>query len=271
MQEVQRENRQAVVTQESLGAVTANIREDRFGGRDMLLYVPSVLPPAGQRALLVVLHGGGGDARFMLEHLKINGVAERHGFVVAYLNGTAATRVGGRRLKAWNAGGGCCGKPYEDKVDDIGYVTEAVAHLQRRFSVAPESSFGVGHSNGAMMVQTLACVSAVFSQVASLAGALVAESASCPAARGHTILNYHGERDENVPLAGGVGSRGVVQINYPSQDQARSKFEASGGRYLLQVLPGAGHSIEQLCLSSQQQHGMSLAERLARDLGLTPP
>lgn len=271
VQEAQRENRQAVVSQESLGAVTANIREDSFGGREMLLYVPSALPPAGQRALLVALHGGGGKARFMLEHLKINGVAEKNGFVVAYLNGSAATRLGGHRLKAWNAGGGCCGKPYEDKVDDIGYLTGAVAHLQRRFSVAPERSFGVGHSNGAMMLQTMACVSNVFSQVASLAGALMAELPSCPAARNHTIRNYHGELDENVPLDGGRGTQGVTHINYASQDRSKAKFEASGGQYVLQVLPGAGHSIEQLNLSSQHHHGLSMAERLARDLGLAPP
>lgn len=53
VQEAQRENRQAVVSQESLGAVTANIREDSFGGREMLLYVPSALPPAGDRKSVV--------------------------------------------------------------------------------------------------------------------------------------------------------------------------------------------------------------------------
>jgi poly(3-hydroxybutyrate) depolymerase len=271
VQEAQRENRQATVSQESLGAVTANIREDRFGDRDMLVYVPSVLPPPGQRALLVALHGGGGNARFMLEHLKINGLAEKHGFIVAYLNGSAAARVGGQRLKAWNAGGGCCGKPYEDKVDDIAYITGAVEHLQRTYAIAPGRSFGVGHSNGAMMLQTMACVSHVFSHVASLAGALMAEVPSCPTAHRHTIRNYHGEFDENVPLAGGFGTKGVTRISYPSQEVSRARFEASGGQYLLQVLPGAGHSIEQLSQSSQQHLGLTLAERVARDLGLASP
>ena len=271
VQEAQRGNRQATVSQASLGAVTANLREDRFGDRDMLVYVPSVLPPPGQRALLVALHGGGGNARFMLEHLKINGLAEKHGFIVAYLNGSVDARVGGQRLKAWNAGGGCCGTPYEDKVDDIAYIAGAVEHLQRTHAIAPGRSFGVGHSNGAMMLQTMACVGDVFRQVASLAGALVAEVPSCPAARQHTIRNYHGEFDENVPLAGGIGSQGVTRISYPSQAESKAKFEAAGGRYVLLVLPGAGHSIEQLSRSSQERHGLTLAEQVVRDLGLASP
>jgi len=107
IRETQRENKETVVSEESLGAMTANIHEDAFGGREMLIYVPSSLPVAGRRSLLVALHGGGGNASFLLNHLKIDGVAEKNGFIVAYLNGSAATRIGGKKLKAWNAGSGC--------------------------------------------------------------------------------------------------------------------------------------------------------------------
>lgn len=268
IRETQRENKKAVVSEESLGAITANIHDDKYDGRDMLLYVPSSLPAAGQRTLLVALHGGGGNARFMLEHLKIDGVAEKNGFVVAYLNGSAATHIGGNKLKAWNAGSGCCGKPYDDKVDDVGYITGSVRYLQRKHAIASERTFGVGHSNGAMMMQTMSCLTDVFSKVATLAGTLMAEVVSCPAARNHTIYNYHGESDENLPIAGGFGSKGVTNINFTPQAKAKALFENSGGRYFLQVLPGADHSIEHLSLSSQKQDGLTIAERLAHDLGL---
>lgn len=270
IRESQRENREAKVSEESLGALTANIHEDAFGRRDMLVYVPSRLPPTGERSLLVALHGGGGNAQFMLDHLKIDGVAEKHGFIVAYLNGSAATRIGGRKLKAWNAGKGCCGKPYEDKVDDVAYITGAVRYLQRKYGVDPTRTFGVGHSNGAMMAQTLACVSRLFTTVATLAGSMMAEVSSCPAARGHTILNYHGADDLNVPIAGGYGEKGVTDISFTSQEQAKRFFEASGGHYVLQVYPGADHSIEHLSEASQRLDGISIGERIARDLGLAP-
>jgi len=268
IRETQRENKETVVSEESLGAMTANIHEDAFGGREMLIYVPSSLPVAGRRSLLVALHGGGGNASFLLNHLKIDGVAEKNGFIVAYLNGSAATRIGGKKLKAWNAGSGCCGEPYSKKVDDVGYITGAVRYLQRKYVVPPERTFGVGHSNGAMMMQTMSCLTDVFREVATLAGTLMAEVPSCPAASNHTIYNYHGALDENLPIVGGFGSKGVTNINFTSQAKAKALFENSGGRYFLHVLPGADHSIEHLILSSQKQDGLTIGERLARDLRL---
>lgn len=267
IRESQRENQETVVSEESLGATTANIHYDAYGGRGMLVYIPRSLPATGKRSMLVALHGGGGNARFMLDHLKMDGVAEKNGFIVAYLNGTAATGVG-NRLKAWNAGSGCCGEPYRTKVDDIGYITGAVRYLQRKYRVASVRTLGVGHSNGAMMMQTMACVTDVFTKVATLAGTLMAEVSACPAALNHTIYNYHGALDENVPITGGFGSKGVTNINFTSQAKAQAIFEASGGRYFLNVLPGADHSIEHLSLSSQKQDGLTIAERVARDLRL---
>ena len=270
IRETQRANEETVVSQESLGAFVANIQDDSFGGRDMLVYVPSSLPVSGQRSLLVVLHGGGGNSRFMLEHLKINGVAEKNGFVVAYLNGSAATQIGGNKLKAWNAGGGCCGEPYNKKVDDVGYITGAVNYLQKKYIITPEHTFGIGHSNGAMMMQTMSCLTDVFNEVATLAGTLMAEVRKCPAASKHTIRNYHGALDQNVPIVGGFGSKGVTNINFTSQAKAKVLFENSGGHYILLVLPGADHSIENMSVSSQKQDGLTIGERLARDLHLVP-
>lgn len=271
MLQTQRENAKAKVSQESLGAVSANTHKDSFGGRDMLVYLPTRMPPAGQRSMLVALHGGGGNAQFMLDHLKINGVAEKHGFIVAYLEGSAAADRLGGKLKAWNAGNGCCGKPYADKVDDVGYISGAVRHLQQKHGVDAVKTFGVGHSNGAMMTQTLVCVTKLYTSVATLSGTLMAEVPRCPEARGHTILNYHGTDDVNLPIAGGFGKKGVTTINFTPQDKAKELFEAAGGRYVLKTLPGADHSIEHMSEASKRLDGLTIGERVARDLGLAPP
>ena len=91
-----------------------NVMTTAYGGRDMIVYVPSQLPPEGSRALVVVLHGGLGNAQRIESRqsetgLNIDAAAARNGFVVAYLNGTPVTRrMGGDKL-GWNAGGGCCG------------------------------------------------------------------------------------------------------------------------------------------------------------------
>lgn len=270
IRETQRENEAAKVSQESLGAVSANNHADAFDGRRIIVYTPTTLPAMGKRSMLVALHGGGGNAQFMLDHLKINGVAEKSGFIVAYLEGSAAANRMGDKLKAWNAGSGCCGKPYQDRVDNVGYITGAVRYLQQKYGVDPAKTFGVGHSNGAIMMQTLACTSELFKTVVTLAGTLMAEVQTCPDARGHTIINYHGAEDINLPMAGGYGKKGVTNINFTSQEKAKERFEAAGGKYILKTLPGSDHSIEHMSVAAKQLDGRTIGDLVARDLGLAP-
>lgn len=137
-------------------------RVENYGGRDMVVYVPSTPPPVGTRALVIVLHGGLGNAERIeagaSEHgLNLDAVAERSGFFVAYLNGTPITRLFGADKRGWNAGGGCCGLPARNNVDDVGYVTRAARHLEAAYGIDPRRVFGIGHSNGAMMTQRLVC------------------------------------------------------------------------------------------------------------------
>jgi polyhydroxybutyrate depolymerase len=92
--------------------------------------------------MVVALHGGMGNARFMQEHLKMDGIAEKNGFIVADLNGSPATSRLPDTFHAWNVGGGCYGEPYTNTVDDIGYITGAVQYLERRYGVDPAHIFG---------------------------------------------------------------------------------------------------------------------------------
>ena len=265
-----RENDALKVSEEDLGALTQNAVRDSFDGRDIILYVPTQLPPQGQRGMVVALHGGGGNAQFFKDHLKMDGVAEKYGFIVAYLNGTdASARLPGK-MEAWNAGNGCCGEPYKTKVDDVGYITGAVHYLARKYGVNPKRVFGIGHSNGAMMTETLVCETGLYQSAISLAGSLMAEVDSCPAARGKTILAIHGMEDANVPPGGGKGSKGVTNIAYKSEARSQSMFESSGGKYVIEWLQGTDHSLEHIAATIQKTEGISLAEKAARFFGLAP-
>jgi len=256
------------VSEEDLGAHTQNVVRDSFDGRDMILYVPSRLPPAGQRGMVVALHGGGGNAQFVKDHLKMDGVAEKYGFIVAYLNGTdASARLPGK-MKAWDAGNGCCGEPYKNKVDDVGYITAAVHFLAGKYGVNPHRIYSIGHSNGAMMTDTLMCETDLYQSAISLAGSLMAEMDSCPAARGKTILAIHGMEDANVPPDGGKGSKGVANIAYKSEANSQLMFESSGGKYMIEWLQNTDHSLEHIAASIQKTEGISLAEKAARFFGL---
>ena len=226
------------------------VRTETYAGREVKLFVPDPLPPSGKRALVVVLHGGLGNAERILsggsEHgLNLNAEARQRGFVVAYLNGTvAAPFVRDDRL-AWNAGG-CCGKPSRTGVDDVGYIRAVVSQLVRTEGIDPRRVFGIGHSNGAMMTLRMVCETEVYAAAISLSGPLMVDPPRCPAARGRSILAIHGADDANVPLAGGKGTQGLSNVTFSSEEESRATFERSGASYELRVLRGADHSLVNL-------------------------
>jgi poly(3-hydroxybutyrate) depolymerase len=94
-------------------ASTGRASMESYGGRSLIVFVPSQLPSPGARPLVVVLHGGMGNAERIESGgpengLNMNTEAEKNGFIVAYLNGTQAARFMEADKLDWNAGGGCC-------------------------------------------------------------------------------------------------------------------------------------------------------------------
>jgi polyhydroxybutyrate depolymerase len=244
-----------------------------YGGRDMLVLAPTQLPPPGARALVLVLHGGLGNAGRIADNqaesgLNMNAVAARDGFIVAYLNGTPVTRFLGGKFLGWNAGGGCCGVPAGKDVDDVAYINGAIAYLSGKYGIAPGRVFGMGHSNGAMMVQRMACQTKAFAAIVAVSGPLNIRDAQCPAAAGARILAIHGADDKNVPLAGGVGPRGLSRVDFNSEDNAQRAFTRAGARYTLQVVPGADHFLNHIDEAIMKAEGVSISQKAAAYFGL---
>ena len=198
----------------------------------------------------------------------MDAVAEKAGFIVAYLNGTPVTRRMGADKLGWNAGGGCCGVPAARNVDDVRYITGAVEYLSKKYGIDPHRVYGIGHSNGAMMTQRLMCETNLYAAAISISGPLNLESGNCSAARGKRILAIHGAEDANVPIAGGQGTQGISRAVYNSEERTRQSFASSGASYDLQVVKGADHRLEHIAEAIQQTEGVSIAEKAARFFGL---
>ena len=100
------------------------VSKDHFGGRELLVYEPYHLPAVGKRALVVVLHGGLGNAA-MIEGglaergLKMDAVAEKDGFLVAYLNGTKVARLLGRHRSEKGVRDWTLKRGDDDDADDV--------------------------------------------------------------------------------------------------------------------------------------------------------
>ena len=222
---------------------------------------------------MVVLHGGLGNAQRIEgaqseSALKMDDEAEKHGFIVAYLDGAPVTLRLGPDFLGWNSGGGCCGQSAANNIDDVAYITAAVRDLEQKYGVDPARVFGMGHSNGAMMTQRMLCVTNVFAAGVAISGPLGLPVATCPDAGGKRLLAIHGQDDQNVPIGGGRGTQGVSGAIFASEAHAHDVFTASGATYDLQIVPGADHKLEHIDAVIQRTEHRTLQQKAAQFFGL---
>lgn len=184
------------------------------GGRERsyLLYVPASVDWSRPVALVFVFHGGTGNARSAATMSDFSAVAEEHGFLVAYPNGTGL--LSEDILLTWN-GGDCCGYAQEKNVDDVGFVRAMIADLQPQVSVDPRRIYAAGMSNGAILSQRLACEAAdVIAAIAPVAGTL--NFSPCEPSRPVSVIEFHGTADENILYEGGYGPKSLTRVDFAS-------------------------------------------------------
>jgi polyhydroxybutyrate depolymerase len=167
------------------------------------VHVPAGYRPDTPAALLVALHGGGGNMDFQADDARYGLVtmSEREGFVVVFPNGYS--RLASGKLATWNAGR-CCGAARDAKVDDVGFIREVVARVRAQLDIDPQRVYATGMSNGAMMAYRLACeASDVFGAIAPVAG--TDNTTGCTPARPVSVLHIHAKNDTHVLFEGGAG------------------------------------------------------------------
>ena len=256
------------------GATAADMATEPVAGRDAVVHAPASLPAFGSRALVVVLHGGLGNAQRIASaqserFLGMHALANEGGFVVAYLNGTPVARMLGADKLGWNAGS-CCGQPAEKNVDDVRYIQAAVADIATRYGVDRSRVFGMGHSNGAMLTQRVMCETSLYAAAVAISGGLENGATNCPAALGKRIMAIHGADDQNVPVEGGRGVKGLSRVAFNSEAATAKVWQDSGALYDLQIIPGASHGVDSINAQLVKTQSQSLAQKVARFFGLLP-
>lgn len=262
----------AVCTISPLAAHASELITETYDGRTALIYLPTALPASGSRALVVILHGGLGNAqriagRLSESALNMDAVADTSGFVVAYLNGTpVAKRLGADKL-GWNAGK-CCGQPAEKKIDDVAYLQTTINAIAAKYGIDRTRIYGAGHSNGAMMTQRMMCETSLYAAAVAVSGALENDANACPLARGKRLMAIHGEDDHNVPITGGQGGKALSRTTYLSQAATAEVWRNSGASYDLQVIKGADHSTEKINMRLVETESKTLVQKIAQFFGL---
>lgn len=153
--------------------------------------------------LVVVLHGGGGNARITEAMTGLTKKGAEEGFAVVYPEGSGRRDDG---ALTWNAGH-CCGWALEHHADDVGFIAALLDHLLATAPIDPQRLSITGMSNGAMLTHRLGIALADrIAAIAPVAGALFGDE---PApTQPVSALMINGLLDESVPFAGGpLGGR----------------------------------------------------------------
>lgn len=188
--------------QEDTAALGANFEERELThqekNRKYLLYTPSSINLNNPAALVIGFHGGSTtNARFARTTL-FHRLADEQGFLIAYPNSINAN---------WNDGRGTA----NPDIDDVGFVAALIEEIKSLRNVDPRRIYATGISNGAFMVQRLACekadVIAAFSAIAGSMG--VALRKSCYPSKPVSMMIINSPEDKFVPYKGGDMKRGA--------------------------------------------------------------
>ncbi len=180
-------------------ALTAGGRE-----RTYLLHLPPAYDGKRSLPLVIVLHGGGGNAEGAVRMTGFSAKADREGFIVVYPNGSGRLKA---RLLTWNSGN-CCGYALDSDADDVGFIRALIDEMVRTRAVDPQRVYVTGMSNGGMMTYRLGCeLSDKIAAIAPVAGALNVEN--CQPANPVSVIIFHGTADEHVLYNGGEPIRKV--------------------------------------------------------------
>ncbi len=181
--------------------------------RTYMIYNPAI-SDTKKLPLMIVLHGGLGNADSISETTQMNTVADTGQFIVAYPNGTGGRIIAMKNRRTWNAGN-CCGQAVKRNVNDVLFLERMIDRIGSKFAVDKNRIYVAGISNGAMMAYRLACeIPDKIAAVIAVSGTLAVDN--CDAAKNIPILHIHGDQDENVPFKGGKGARSLSGVYHRS-------------------------------------------------------
>lgn len=188
----------------------------QIGGltRTFRVYRPRDLPASAP--LVVMLHGGFGDADQAERSYGWDAEADREHFAVLYPDG---------EHRAWNTGGGCCGDPARQGLDDVGFITAAVRAVEAEIPIDADRVYATGISNGGIMAYRLACDSDLFAAIGPDSATLLGD---CPAPKALSVLHIHGTADTRIPYSGGRGD-GSAHIDGPPVPAVVATWRAADG------------------------------------------
>lgn len=171
------------------------------GGRSRkyILHVPSGLGAGTALAVVVDLHGAGGNGSQQKGMSGFSALADKEKFLVVFPDGVDGY---------WNVDDKCCGTAGKEKVDDVGFIKAILAKLQTDTCIDAKRVYVTGFSNGGGLAHRIGCDAAdIVAAIAPVATDL--RTQPCSAARPISMMEVKGMADSLEPYEGGmVGPEG---------------------------------------------------------------
>ena len=165
--------------------------------RSYLIHLPASYDKSLQWPLVIVLHGGGGEARNMNPLTDFNTLADKEGFIIVYPDAYEHN---------WNDGRSDPGiKSQAENVDDVAFISALIDYLGQDLNIDKKMIYATGISNGAIMSNRLGCeLSDKIAAIAPVAGNIPQKTASTwSPSRAVAVLIINGTEDPLVPYNGG--------------------------------------------------------------------
>lgn len=186
------------------GAATAtdlvrqSIRHEGDARSYILRIAPGLIERGQKLPLVLVLHGGGGNAEITERMTGFTTKAAKEGFIVVYPEGSSRLKD---KLLTWNAGH-CCGYALNNQVDDVGFISALIDKLIKDYPVDPKRVYATGISNGGMMSHRLGIeLSHKIAAIAPVVAAVFGDEKT--PAQPVSALMINGMLDKSVPYQGG--------------------------------------------------------------------
>ena len=199
--------------------------------RTYIVHIPKSYDGSKPCPIVLVLHGGGSNAKQWVPFCGLNEKADEAGFIAVYPNGTGKKIEGyDQEVLTWNGGPRQPGgdDPVRKKVDDVAFTRALLDDLARVVKVDAKRVYAAGMSMGAIMVYRLASeLSDRIASIAAVAGPMGTET--CSPHRPVPVIHFHGTDDEAVPFKGGKGRLDTSGTDFYSVEHSiRAWVKADG-------------------------------------------
>ena len=146
--------------------------------------------------MVLVFHGGGGNAKQIAKLSGFNKISEEKGFLVLYPEAID---------KHWNDGRESARfREHDEKVNDVAWIDALITELKTTYSVDNKRIYAMGISNGGIFSQRLAIeLGQHFAAIASLTAQIAEPLAQAPPPNPISVLIMNGTKDPFVPYEGG--------------------------------------------------------------------